>query len=101
MLLALVAGVPAGGLLGDLVGWRGVFLGLAGLAVAVGALAARLPERRPARLHGVRPSLRAALAVPGVPRLLVVCVAMMAGFYGAYGYLGAYVRALAPRLERA
>lgn len=62
--------------------------------MAVGALAARLPERRPPALRGIRPSLRAALAVPGVPTLLVVCVAMMAGFYGAYGYLGAYVRAL-------
>lgn len=90
--VALVLGVPLGSALGDTLGWRGVFLCLGGVAALIGLLVLRLPEQRVAGT--VRPSLRAALQVPGVWPLLVVCWCLMTAFYGGFTYLGSHVRSI-------
>lgn len=95
--LALVAGVPLGGFIGQVAGWREALFAMAVLAVAAAAAAARLLPRRtqgePRRPGSpVGAGLAAALRVPGVPRLLAVNLLGMFAFYGIYTYLGSFVR---------
>lgn len=98
----LVAGQVFGGVFGDTVGWRGVFLLLAGLYLAVGLLLLR--ELRPGRLPA---AVLGAPAGPGRlltgylgllrrpwPRLvLAVVFAEGAVFFGAFTFVGAYLHA--------
>jgi DHA1 family inner membrane transport protein len=105
--LALVAGVPIGALIGEVAGWREALVVMAVLAVAAALAAARLLPRRsgapvPERPIGrgrngqlakaPRAGIRAALGVPGVPRLLAVNLLDMFAFYGVYTYLGSFLR---------
>lgn len=89
--IALVAAIPAGGFLGAVIGWRGVYA-VAALAAALGAAAA-LTLPRVARLELPPPSYRASLAIPAVVPVLLACLADMTGFYAMYAYLGAAIRA--------
>ncbi|HEX8374283.1 MAG TPA: MFS transporter, partial [Geminicoccaceae bacterium] len=96
----LVAGQVFGGVFGDTVGWRGVFLLLAGLYLAVGLLLLR--ELRSGRLPA---PVLGAPAGPGRlltgylsllrrpwPRLvLAVVFAEGAVFFGAFTFVGAYL----------
>lgn len=90
--LSLVAGVSVFSLIADLVHWRLVYTLLATLvALNLGLLLlATKREDRP-RGRGTNASPLAALAVPGVRRLLLACAAFMSGFYGAYAYLGDHI----------
>jgi DHA1 family inner membrane transport protein len=96
--LALVAGVPLGGLIGQVAGWREALAAMAVLAVGAAVAAARLLPRRthggphPADSPAAPGLLTAALKVPGVPRLLTVNLLGMFAFYGVYTYLGSFVR---------
>jgi predicted MFS family arabinose efflux permease len=90
--LAMVGVVPAAAALSGAVGWRGLFVLLAGLAAAVAALLRALPGGT--RGGAAAPRYRDAAARPGVRALLLVVLCYMAAFYGAYGYLGDHVRAL-------
>jgi predicted MFS family arabinose efflux permease len=90
--LAMVGVVPAAAALGGAVGWRGLFVLLAGLAAAVAALLRALPAGT--RGGATAPRYRDAAGRPGVRPLLLVVLGYMAAFYGAYGYLGDHVRAL-------
>lgn len=95
--LALVAGVPLGGFIGQVAGWREALFAMAVLAVAAAVASARLLPRHaqgeplPASQAAVA-GLSAALRVPGVPRLLTVNLLGMFAFYGVYTYLGSFVR---------
>jgi predicted MFS family arabinose efflux permease len=92
---ALVLGVPLGGLVGQAAGWRESLALMAVLALASAMLAVRLlPAGSGAarREGGERPSLRGALAVPGIPLLLGINLLDMLGFYGVYTYLGSFLR---------
>lgn len=89
--LALVVGVPAGSFLGEFTGWRVIFGGYAAIALGVAAAALALPDRRSG--DAPRPSVLAAVRVPGVVPLLIICWCIMAAFYGSFTYLGSYVRA--------
>lgn len=97
--LAMVAGVPLGGWLGDVAGWRGALMVMAALALLVALGLSQLTRRRadlptqPVRRFGLD-QLREVLAIPGVRGLLLICFSIMTGFYAAYGFLGAYIRAL-------
>jgi MFS transporter, YNFM family, putative membrane transport protein len=96
----LVAGQVFGGVFGDTVGWRGVFLLLAGLYLAVGLLLVR--ELRSGSLP---PPVLAAPAGPGRlltgylgllrrpwPRVVLATVfAEGAVFFGAFAFVGAYL----------
>ncbi|HMO00237.1 MAG TPA: MFS transporter [Miltoncostaeaceae bacterium] len=94
--LALVAGVPAGGLIGEVAGWREALAALAALAAAATVLAAHLlPVGSGAArsdVGGARVGLRRALAVPAVRWLLAVNLLDMLAFYGVYTYLGSFLR---------
>ncbi len=94
--LALVAGVPLGGLVGQVAGWRESLAALAGLAAVATVMAVRLlpagsGAARTAAV-GRRVGLRDALAQPGVRGLLAVNLLNMLAFYGLYTYLGSFVR---------
>jgi DHA1 family inner membrane transport protein len=88
--IALVVAIPAGGFLGGLIGWRGVFGIMAALSLACVVLMTRLPKVP--RLPTPRPSYRATLSLPGARLGLITCLCNMAAFFGMYSYLGAAVR---------
>jgi predicted MFS family arabinose efflux permease len=99
-LLGMVAGQIFGGVLGDLVGWRGVFFLLGGLFLAIGGLL--LAELRSGR---VPPPILSAKISPAAVieayRLLlgrrwariVLATVFVEGFlfYGAFTFIGAYL----------
>ncbi len=91
---ALVLGVPLGGLIGQFAGWRESLAAMALLALAAAGAAVRLipAGSGAARRSGPRPGFSDTLRVPGVSRLLVVNLLDMLAFYGAYTYLGSYIR---------
>lgn len=95
--LAVVLGVPMGGLLGHWVGWRGAFVAVSAIAFCASSILLWLPGKtRPNRGRlAWKPALRAladAVRTPAVPMLLAVDFLEMFGFYGTYTYLGTYLR---------
>lgn len=92
--LALSIGIPAGTLLGGVIGWRAVFLILSGLSLLlVGWIAWQVPDF-PGEARTQRRSLPQVLALPG----LKVVLATTLGFVLAHNVLYTYI---APFLERA
>ncbi len=89
--LSLVAGVSLSALLADFVHWRGVFATLTGSAVLIAICIARTGGWGVSVSGGVATSPLTALKVPGVTRVLAICVAKMIAFYGLYAYFGAHV----------
>jgi predicted MFS family arabinose efflux permease len=91
--VSMVAGVPAAAFIAETLGWRAVFLLLAGLTALALPGIARLPARsgRAAARPGPA-ALVAPLAYPGVPALLLICLGFMASFYGVYAFIGDHVR---------
>lgn len=88
--LSMVAGVSLSAVLADIVHWRAVFAAVAALAlVALASLS--LSKLDEARAENVAPSPLAALSIPGIVPLLIVCGAFMTAFYGVYGYLGDHI----------
>jgi MFS transporter, DHA1 family, inner membrane transport protein len=92
--LALVLGVPLGGLVGQIAGWREALAAMAALALAAAAIAVRLlpAGSGAARGPGRRPGFAETLALPGVRVLLFVNLLDMLAFYGVYTYLGSFLR---------
>jgi predicted MFS family arabinose efflux permease len=84
---AAVLGVPAGTIIGELVGWRGAFWSLAGLSVAVLvaalALLPPLPAAEPVRLRALRAQLGNPVLVAGIGATAL----LVAGHYGAYTFI--------------
>lgn len=91
--IAVVAGAPLGAVMGDLTGWRSVFLTIAAGAASLALIVRRLPDRRANAIGWHATPWRDALSIPTVGLLLGVCLLLMAAFYGAYGFLGVQVRA--------
>jgi predicted MFS family arabinose efflux permease len=89
--VAIIAGVPLGVLLGDALGWRATFLGVAGIAAfSLLGILAWLPRQAP----GVVVSLgdRMALARSAdVLSILATTVLTVAGTFTVYTYLGVFV----------
>ncbi|WP_433170616.1 MFS transporter [Actinoallomurus sp. CA-150999] len=86
--LATVIGVPLGSLVGDRIGWRGAFWGLAVLAGVVALIIGRLipAESRP----DVTPSVRSEIAALRSGRFWLVLSAallMLGGVSAAYSYV--------------
>ncbi|GJD40469.1 MFS transporter [Methylobacterium bullatum] len=91
--LALSIGIPAGTLLGGLVGWRPVFTILSGLSVVlVGWIAWKVPDFE-GEAHDRRLPLAEVIALPGLKTVLAVTL----GFVLAHNILYTYV---APFLAR-
>lgn len=89
--LSLVAGVSLSALLADIVHWRGVFATLAVSAVLITLCIARTGGWGRSANGGIATSPVTALKVPGITRVLAICVAKMVAFYGLYAYFGAHV----------
>ena len=100
--IAMIAGVPLGGVLGDWFGWRGALEVMAGLAMITALGTACLTRHRALNPGAAAPAptvlgvdqLKTALAVPMVKPLLAICFCSMLAFYAAYGFVGAHARAL-------
>ncbi|MEV0952144.1 Cmx/CmrA family chloramphenicol efflux MFS transporter [Promicromonospora sp. NPDC050249] len=93
--LALIAGVPAGALLGEVWGWRSALWAIAGVsALALAAVAALTPERPGPRVPIVRVELRAELGTlrsPGLLRYLALGVLVNGATFCAFTYLAPLV----------
>lgn len=101
-ILGIVGGQILGGVLGELVGWRAVFLLLGGLFLVMGALLAielRSTRVPPPVLSGsIRPAslIRGYAVLLGRPWARVVLATVFVEgflFYGAFTFIGAYLRA--------
>ena len=85
--LATIVGVPLGSWVGQLVGWRGVFWGLAVVSAVAAVVIARLV---PQGDRGAAPSLREQAGVLGQVRLWLVLAAtalVTGGFMAAFSYI--------------
>jgi predicted MFS family arabinose efflux permease len=92
--LAIIAGVPLGVLVGQGLGWRATFLGVAGLAaLSLMGILTRLPRQLPAVTAGL--GERLALAKRSdILRVLVTSVLTTAGTFTVYTYLSVFVAAV-------
>jgi predicted MFS family arabinose efflux permease len=90
--VAMVIGAPLGVLLGERLGWRFIFVGVAGLtAVALAGLALTLKRIQPSAT--VTLAERIAIARrPDVLATLAVTVITIAGAYTIYSYLAPFLR---------
>ncbi|MNO20812.1 Purine ribonucleoside efflux pump NepI [compost metagenome] len=89
--LALAVGVPAGTLLGDLVGWRNVFGILSLLALLLtGWVLWKLPDY-PGEAAGKRLPLHKVFTVPGVRPILFVVLAWILAHNILYTYIAPYL----------
>ncbi|MCH8502839.1 MAG: MFS transporter [Ectothiorhodospiraceae bacterium] len=94
---AIIVCIPLGGYLADLAGWRSAMALLAAVAT-LALLASRLLPAGRAQATGHQPpadlrQLSAAVFLdPGARLILLVNVCNMVAFYGAYTYLGTWLR---------
>lgn len=93
--LATVAGVPLGVLLGDQLGWRGVFAAAAVLSAALAFVLGRVLPRVPAERAASLGTLLVALRRPGIGLGVVANVFVVTGHFLAY----TYVRVALERVE--
>ena len=99
-ILGVIAGQACGGAFGEWVGWRGVFLALAVVYVAIGALLwLELRSSQLVQTRGARVSMNGLvanyIALARTPRVrLVVVTVFIEGmlFFGGFTFVGAFVR---------
>lgn len=98
VLLGQVLGPLLGGVFGDFVGWRGTFLVPAALFLAVAALLAPTARRHGRAAPATGPPVgvlaryRSLLRRPRVRTILAATAAEGFLFFGAFGFLGAFLR---------
>ncbi|MDY0883831.1 MFS transporter [Dongia soli] len=95
--ISMVLGVPLGGLLSEIVGWRGALAALALLGLLVLAMLWRLPSRHrpntePGALKRLAGNLWRLICQGKILLLLTVNFLNMFSFYGVYTYLGTDLR---------
>lgn len=90
--LGLAIGAPIGTALGTFLGWRAAFLALAGFGLLLAALGFfLLPSVR--RIVGeARPSLRAAIAQPGVKPVAIAWPLLVLAHFALFTYIAPYIR---------
>jgi len=90
--VSLVAAVPLGAAISDIVGWR-IMLGLTGsLCIALVPLVFTLPTiTLPARTTPKMARFKP-LFLPGGAALYAICLLFMISFYGIYAYIGDHAR---------
>ena len=95
--ISMVLGVPLGGALSEIVGWRGALASLALLGLFVLAMLWRLPSRHrpntePGALKRLAANLWRLICQGKILLLLTVNFLNMFSFYGVYTYLGTDLR---------
>ncbi|PVM89426.1 MFS transporter [Caulobacter radicis] len=92
--LALAIGIPAGTLLGSVIGWRAVFMIMSGLSLLlVGWVAWGVPDF-PGQADARGKTLKQVIALPGLKTILAVTLAFVLAHNVLYTYI-------APLLQRA
>lgn len=91
--LALAIGIPAGTLLGSVIGWRGVFMIMSGLSLLlVGWMALGVPDF-PGQADARRRTLRDVVALPGLKTILAVTLAFVLAHNVLYTYVAPLLQA--------
>jgi predicted MFS family arabinose efflux permease len=92
--IALSVGVPLGTFAGSLIGWRGTFLAMSGVAaVLLGVIAWRMPDV-PGQAPEQRVTLRGVLTTPGVRPILITAFAWVTAQYVLYTYVAPFAGAI-------
>ncbi|AGT09384.1 MFS transporter [Paracoccus aminophilus] len=96
--VSLVAAVPLSAFITAHFGWRAIYGLLAALSLAVAlGFALRMPALARPAAEGLEAGPRLnplqALRLPGVKRILFVCLLFMTAFYGSFSYFGEGIRA--------
>lgn len=90
--LSLVAAIPLGAAISDIVGWRVMLVLTGSLCVALVPLVLTLPAFTvPARTTPKMARFKP-LALPGGAALYTICLLFMISFYGLYAYIGDHAR---------
>ncbi|TPV49381.1 MFS transporter [Pseudarthrobacter phenanthrenivorans] len=90
--LGLAIGAPVGTALGGFLGWRAAFLVLAGFGLVLTVLAFFLLPRVQRISDAVRPSLRKAIAQPGVKPVAVAWPLLVLAHFALFTYIAPFIR---------
>lgn len=90
--LGLAIGAPLGTALGTLFGWRAAFLFLAGFGLLLTGLAAWLLPQVRRIPNAVRPSMRMAIAQPGVKSIAVAWPLLVLAHFALFTYIAPFIR---------
>lgn len=90
--LGLAIGAPLGTALGGFLGWRAAFLVLAGFGLVLAVLAFFLLPRVRRISDAVRPSMRRAVAQPGVKAVATAWPLLVLAHFALFTYIAPFVR---------
>ena len=90
--LGLAIGAPVGTALGGLLGWRAAFLVLAGFGLLLTALAFFMLPRVQRISDTVRPSIRRAIAEPGVKAVATAWPLLVLAHFALFTYIAPFIR---------
>ena len=90
--LGLAIGAPLGTALGTLFGWRAAFLFLAGFGLLLTGLALWLLPQVRRTPDAVRPSMRLAIAQPGVKSVAVAWPLLVLAHFALFTYIAPFIR---------
>ena len=90
--LGLAIGAPVGTALGGLLGWRAAFMVLAGFGLVLTVLAFFLLPRVQRISDAVRPSLRKAIAQPGVKPVAIAWPLLVLAHFALFTYIAPFIR---------
>ena len=90
--LGLAIGAPVGTALGGFLGWRAAFMVLAGFGLVLTVLAFFLLPRVQRISDAVRPSLRKAIAQPGVKSVAIAWPLLVLAHFALFTYIAPFIR---------
>lgn len=90
--LGMAIGAPVGTALGGLLGWRAAFLFLAGFGLLLTGLAVWLLPQVRRIPDAVRPSMRMAIAQPGVKSVAIAWPLLVLAHFALFTYIAPFIR---------
>jgi predicted MFS family arabinose efflux permease len=90
--LGMAIGAPVGTALGGLLGWRAAFLFLAGFSLLLTGLALWLLPQVRRIPDAVRPSMRMAIAQPGVKSVAIAWPLLVLAHFALFTYIAPFIR---------